>query len=215
MLSISEKLEQQIVEDAIKAGEVPILPYFTAISLDLPADFSAEAASAYLTYISTAHKACGWWLADYMLDAQNRGEQRWSEALSHAKELGYSLSHIQNAMSVARKFPKTERWGLSFSHHAEVRPLPIEDARKLLEMAQAEEWSVSELKAAKKGGGSEKDQAVEAYGAAKGGFKEGYNAGLCKAIEIVTAANEQAFIDGADELCDRMRVEIEAYTHRD
>jgi hypothetical protein len=129
---------------------VPILPYFTAISLDLPTDFSAEAASSYLIYISTAHKACMWWLGDFLLHEQACGKERYEKAIQEAGEVGYAPQTCLNAMSVCRKFPKPQRWGsLTFSHHAIVAVLDAPKAQKLLETASAESYSVSELRAAK------------------------------------------------------------------
>jgi N6-adenosine-specific RNA methylase IME4 len=81
-------------------------------------------------------------------DLLNYAELKWGETYAQlASDSGYNPQFLMNCKWVAAKFPVHERVpGLSFSHHQVVASLPTAQARALLAIAGAEEWSKDDLR---------------------------------------------------------------------
>lgn len=100
------------------------------------------------------------WLGDWV----NFGEDRFCDKYTQAMECtNLAYQTIKNAAYVARKIPAHCRYtdrGVSFSHHKLLTALD-EDAQIMwLEKVLAEEWSVSELKAALAGAADPVEEAA-------------------------------------------------------
>jgi hypothetical protein len=87
--------------------------------------------------------SAGWWVGDWLIYGTNRWgydeTYLWTEQAT-----GLSPQTLTNYASVCRRFPPSQRRGkLSFSHHAEVAPLPAVQRTTVLTTAVVQDWSVN------------------------------------------------------------------------
>lgn len=86
------------------------------------------------------------------------GEERWGETYAQAiDETGYDIQTLQNWVWVYRRISDAEwlaRPSLSFGHWSEVAAMEPEARTALLDIAEAESWSVRELRQARLGLGT-------------------------------------------------------------
>lgn len=86
-----------------------------------------------------------WWVGDWYL----YGERTFghSSAQEIAAEAGYKVGTVQNAAWVCERIdPSRRRESLSFSHHAEVASLPMDEQEAWLDLAQEANWTRAELR---------------------------------------------------------------------
>ena len=93
--------------------------------------------------------ATRWALGDWLLYGEGRGNygERYSQGLQNETQGSYG--GLANAVSVAKKFPpesSRRRENLSWSHHAEVSTCEPEVADTWLNTAEANNWSVKDLR---------------------------------------------------------------------
>jgi hypothetical protein len=90
-------------------------------------------------------RATGWWLGDWLRYGQARYGDRYRAA---AAITGYDAQTLMNMAYVASRFDVSRRReNLSFSHHAELAALPVEEQAGWLERAERGMWSVRDLRA--------------------------------------------------------------------
>lgn len=88
--------------------------------------------------------AVHWWIGDW----ENYGEGRWGEMYSQAlEETGFAYQTLANDKWIAGQIEfSRRRENLTFSHHAEVAPLPPDAQQCWLDRAENEDLSVRELR---------------------------------------------------------------------
>lgn len=88
-------------------------------------------------------KAWQWWVGDWL----NYGETRWGEKYAQAIDEGIDYQTARNAAWVSGAVELSlRRDKLSWSHHKEVAKLDPPEQKEWLEKAEANEWSVAELR---------------------------------------------------------------------
>jgi len=117
---------------------------FTAVGLVLEKNLSFEEWAA----VGKTFTMNQWWVGDWL----NYGEKTYGETYrAVAITTGYDEGSLSNLASVSRRIELPRRRGnLSWSHHAEVAGLPIEEQDRLLDWAQTEKASVKDLRAIKR-----------------------------------------------------------------
>lgn len=90
--------------------------------------------------------ACLWWIGDWI----NYGRNKYGEKYAAALEIvDYDYQTLRNASWVAGSVELSRRRdNLTWSHHLEVAALKPKEQKKWLEKAEAEKWSVSDLRRA-------------------------------------------------------------------
>lgn len=85
-----------------------------------------------------------WWLGDWV----RYGNGRWGEKYKEASRItGYDVQSLRNMAYVAGRIEiSRRRYNLTWSHHAEVTALDIEEQERWLELAEAERMSVADLR---------------------------------------------------------------------
>jgi hypothetical protein len=125
---------------------LPIRGEQPAMSLTLPDGQSFEDWEETGRNLSTANKVLSWWIGDWWA----AGSHRYGARAQTAGEgiFGREFQTLMNLASVCRAFETSRRReGLSFTHHSEVASLPPQKADRLLDRAEAEGWSVKDLRA--------------------------------------------------------------------
>lgn len=108
-------------------------------------------------------RGTGWWIGDWV----NYGNARFGERYVRAARItGYDVQTLMNMVYVASRFaPSRRRQNLSFSHHAELAALPIDEQDYWLERAEAERLSVrclrEEVRRARRAAEAEEELAEE------------------------------------------------------
>lgn len=117
------------------------------MALPLPANMPFDEWRDLGVWLCTASKALNWHIGDWWAF----GGHAYGERAKVAAEgiFGLAFQTLRNAGAVCRAIETSRRRdSLSFSHHAEVAALDPPDADALLDMAEAEGWSKSRLRAA-------------------------------------------------------------------
>ncbi len=96
-----------------------------------------------LQFAIWAQKASPWWIGDFL----NLGDAHFGEAFSQACEGLISADLLQRYESVARRVPAANRRpDLSWSMHAMVARLPIQEQPEMLELASKNGWTSEQLR---------------------------------------------------------------------
>lgn len=97
-------------------------------------------------FVQRAHKAAGWWLADWIAYGEARAE--WKDrfdALMGVDQL--TEQTVRQYRYIAKSIPPSNRIdGVGFGHHAVVASLPVTEQAHWLETAKIEGWSQRELR---------------------------------------------------------------------
>jgi hypothetical protein len=89
-------------------------------------------------------RAVGWWLGDWLRYGSAHYGERYAMA---ARITGYDKQTLMNMTYVASRFEiSRRRESLSFSHHAELAPLPQADQDSWLQRAEVDHLSVHALR---------------------------------------------------------------------
>ena len=85
-----------------------------------------------------------WWLGDWV----RYGTAKWGEKYKEASRItGYDIQTLRNIAYVAGRIdPSRRRDKLTWSHHAEVSALEVEEQERWLDLAVAERMSVADLR---------------------------------------------------------------------
>jgi N6-adenosine-specific RNA methylase IME4 len=117
------------------------------LCMSLPDGFSFDEWQTLGVGLAKMEKGVQWWIGDWWAF----GQQAYGERAKAAAEgaFGRAFQTLADAGWVARKFETSRRREiLSWSHHREVAALPEDDAERLLDEAEREDWSRKELRAA-------------------------------------------------------------------
>ncbi|MGH2954666.1 MAG: LmbU family transcriptional regulator, partial [Thermoanaerobaculia bacterium] len=118
----------------------------TETALELPDDLSFEDWQRMGETLGRIGRACQWWIGDWL----NFGERAYGEKYTQAIEAtGYDYDTLNGFRWVAQEVESVRRrTNLSWSHHREVAALDPPDQEERLDRAEAEGWSVHELRKA-------------------------------------------------------------------
>jgi hypothetical protein len=134
------------VNRALSTRSLALIHEFTTpTSLNLPPDLPEPEWQAVGETLRQVESGVRWWLGDWW----RFGEHRYGESASQAAPTGRSVEKCQQAAWVASKFsdPLRRRKDLSFEHHYEVAGLDADQADKILDEAEAMEWSKRDVRA--------------------------------------------------------------------
>jgi len=85
-------------------------------------------------------RGVGWWIGDWLRYGNERFGERYVRA---ARITGYDVQTLMNMVYVASRFePEQRRESLSWSHHAELAALEVDERARWLELAAARRLSV-------------------------------------------------------------------------
>ena len=120
-------------------GDVP-----DASDLSAQLDLDIERCEAIARFLGDLHEMSKWCIADLMLQAEARfGEAAYQIAAATKRSPGT----LANWCRVASRVPPSRRRGeLSFSTHAEVASLALDEQRELLDVAVAQDWSSHDMR---------------------------------------------------------------------
>jgi len=134
----------------VKAGEVKpiVIGHFTlhATGMDVWGRPSFEEYQGVGDFIQRAHRACGFWLGDWLRYGERRAE--WQERLSQAHTFtGLSEKTLKNVRAVARSIDVSRRRDdVEFDVHAEVAGLEPEEQVEWLGKCEKHGWGRRELR---------------------------------------------------------------------
>jgi hypothetical protein len=95
-------------------------------------------------WLGAIARASGWWIGDWIRYGNARYGDRYGAA---ARVTGYDVQSLRNMAYVAGRFnPQRRRDRLSFSHHAELAGLSVEEQELWLDRTVAGALSVSKLR---------------------------------------------------------------------
>jgi hypothetical protein len=95
-------------------------------------------------WLGALGRGSGWWIGDWLRYGNSRYGDRYGAA---AGVTGYDQQSLRNMAYVAGRFEVPRRRGaLSFSHHAELAALAVEEQDLWLDRAEAGEWSLRSLR---------------------------------------------------------------------
>ena len=95
-------------------------------------------------WLGALGRGSGWWIGDWVRYGSARYGDRYRPA---AQATGYDVQSLRNMAYVAGRFDvPRRREGLSFSHHAVLASLPVEDQDLWLDRAEAGALSVGSLR---------------------------------------------------------------------
>lgn len=96
-------------------------------------------------YIKRAHKASGFWLADWLRYGESRKD--WEDRLGQAVDVTeLSPSTLRHVRAAGRVAPGRRRPKVDFSLHLEVSGLTDEEQAHWLQRCEDEGWSVRDLR---------------------------------------------------------------------
>lgn len=120
----------------------------TALALDLPENLSDDEWVQIGEQLCAGSKVINWWIGDWWAF----GSHKYGERAKLAAQgiFGREFQSLKDIGYVSRSFEASRRRDLSFTHHREVASLPADQADRLLVAAEAEGWSVREIRQAAK-----------------------------------------------------------------
>lgn len=129
----------------VPAGEIIGTIQFGATGLHIPDGTPFDEWQALGLQLQQMERSVMWWIGDWL----RFGERRYGETYAQAVEAtGYSKSHLQDAMYVAKAFePSARAENLSWTHHREAASLPLVERAEVLARAAADGLSTREVKA--------------------------------------------------------------------
>jgi N6-adenosine-specific RNA methylase IME4 len=97
-------------------------------------------------FISRAHKASGWWVADWLRYGESRKD--WKEKLDAVLDVtGYEYETAMNLKYLGENVPSSRRRAdVDISKHFEVAPLPAKEQEQWLERTAEHGWTKRELR---------------------------------------------------------------------
>jgi hypothetical protein len=127
-------------------NEVTIGNEYTPVSLELPLDLDYDEWTHRGMFLLHLEKATAWWIGDFL----NFGERTYGEKYAQFIETtGKTPEALRKYQWVAEQMsPKRRREALTFGHHDAVAALPPAEADKILDDAEANDWSVGDVRRA-------------------------------------------------------------------
>lgn len=117
----------------------------TATSLTLPKSMAFDDWQRVGEQISRVEHAVMWWMGDWW----NYGERKYGELAARAVDSGYAYDTWAQASRVSRAVePCLRRQGLTWYIHKEVAALEPQDQVLILSQAEAEGWTVRDVRRA-------------------------------------------------------------------
>lgn len=124
-----------------------VLPTASSTSLSLPESMTFEQWEAVGMELANRAKKLNWWIGDWWAAGHHRYGER--ARLAARGLFGREFKTLANIASVCRAFePSRRREQLSWSHHAEAAALSPKSADMLLDMAERDKLSKSQIRAA-------------------------------------------------------------------
>jgi hypothetical protein len=118
-----------------------------ALALDLPEFMLFDDWVDLGRKLSDGQKVVNWWIGDWWAAGDHRYGERAKVAAEHI--FGREFQTLANLASVCRSFETSRRREvLSWSHHAEVASLPVDEADALLDQAERDSLPVNKLRTA-------------------------------------------------------------------
>jgi len=119
---------------------------YTPVSLDLPIDLEYDEWAHRGKMLLLLEKATAWWIGDWL----NYGEAHYGEKYAQAVEAtGKAPEALRKYQWVSEHMsPDRRREALTFGHHDAVAALPAAEADAILEEAEANDWTVGEVRRA-------------------------------------------------------------------
>jgi hypothetical protein len=116
----------------------------TAVAWLGRATLTVEEWQTYGTRLGVMSKSTNWWLGDWVRFGLHYLDQRYDQI---CRVTGYDEQTLMNMAYVAKNFPVSRRReNLSWSHHAELAPLPSDEQDRWLDLAVAQKLSVRQLR---------------------------------------------------------------------
>jgi hypothetical protein len=145
---------------------------WSTTGLRLPAELSFEKWRAVGWALGRIHTMAKWALADWI----NYGEAAYGEKYADALEVTQrSKGGLMNIASVGRRVAASRRRdALSFTHHEIVAALDPDEQTKWLDQAEANRWSVEELRGMVRGTGPNGPLGPDALSADERELVDGY-----------------------------------------
>jgi len=116
----------------------------TTVALELEPGMPREAWEELGETLRAIELGVRWWLGGWW----RYGERTYGESASQAAPTGLALKTVQNAAWVSGRIePSRRREGLSVSHHEQVARMEDPDEQdRWLDKAEADQWSVAEMR---------------------------------------------------------------------
>lgn len=124
---------------------------FTNSGLRIDAALDMADYNAIRDFLMSANKAVQWWIGDWLLYGEGRGE--WGETYDRAVfHTGLSKHYLKQCKSVSRAYQLCDRsHNLPWTHHLIAASLEPEARQEVLETAVAEGWSKRQMREAVRG----------------------------------------------------------------
>jgi N6-adenosine-specific RNA methylase IME4 len=163
-------------------------------------------------FIQRAHKASGWWLADWLRYGDTRGD--WHELLDQAvEETGLTIKTLKNVRAVAAIAPERRRADLEFGIHEAVAALSPDDQTLWLEKTAEHGWNVRELRLELRA--SRRRRIIEGQAVLEGLYRVVYaDPPWLYGNKPPSGSGAQSHYPGMtiEQLC---KLPVEAHTHKD
>lgn len=125
----------------------------SATALALPDDLAFEDWERTGEQLRLITEACQWWVGDWLNYGERNYGEKYAQALDHTD---YDYGTLATFAWVAKHVEVSTRIEtLSWSHHRQVAPLGPADQDRWLTAAEANEWSVGQLRKQIKGASQE------------------------------------------------------------
>ena len=126
------------------AGRGPNVAHWNQTSLELDVGASFAQWQRAFEHAFKNEKASNWWLGDALII----GEERFGEDFAQVVDPKYTEHHKEKIWVCRKVPPERRREALSWSIHREVAALEVDDQEEWLGVAEANDWTVKELKEA-------------------------------------------------------------------
>ncbi len=121
-----------------------VLPGATATGLNLPGGLSYDEWAQVGHVLSRMERAVQWWVGDWLIYGEHSYGEKFAQA---ASETGLKPSTLNSYQWVAGRVDNVRRrTSLSFGHHEAVAALPPSEQERWLDVAEAREMSVHDMR---------------------------------------------------------------------
>ncbi|MEU5163906.1 LmbU family transcriptional regulator [Streptomyces sp. NPDC020875] len=131
---------------AVDGEQRPARVLTTNVGLQIPAGLAFEEWERAGRRLSGLVNSSSWWLGDWLVYGKDHYSDRYERGIRAA---GLQYQTLRNYAWVSRRFDVVRRRaGLSFQHHAELAPLPVEEQDAWLDRAEQLGWTTKQLRGA-------------------------------------------------------------------
>jgi hypothetical protein len=129
-----------------RIGSAPSSVLTTQVSLQFPGETTFKDWERAGHQLARMLSSSSWWLGDWLIYGKEHFQDRYEQA---AQAAGLQYQTLRNYAWVAGRFEASRRRpAVSFQHHAEVASLDQTEQDRWLSRAQAEGWSLRQLRGA-------------------------------------------------------------------